>query len=114
MEIDRLRDVMQYYGINFMMVYILFVILVLAAMIGYKHREYVIYAFLFTTLGGIGFMFQMWFLGVLADNNAPNIQVMIGQLWILGFCAVVLWWIQLYMLVRHSRSKSQDVRKRER
>jgi len=102
---DSLADVMKNYIYNFIPIYILLITAITTTYVGLKYKQTAKYFIGINILSFISILFNIIFLAVLVDNQAPNIRFFYIQdvaIGIIIFCLVIF---QIYKIVKNNRIK---------
>lgn len=102
--IREIDDIMQYYYMNFISVYCLYIIIILSAIFSLKSRCNARKYLLYSTIAETGIFSNMFFTGILQDNSAPGILFWNDQLWVLLLTSVIGWLIQFIKAIKNSNS----------
>lgn len=105
--VNVIDDIMQYYHFNFIAIYCLAIVILISTILSFKMQFNKGILFLYSIFSEIGLLSGMLFIGVLQDNNAPNISFWRNQLWILIFISIVGLLLQLIQLFRKKGSKKK-------
>lgn len=103
MAVDRLTDVMNYYYLNYIMVYCLAAVVAAACILAFKKRQYAKFSLVFPTIAGIGLVGNLLFTGVLADNNASNYRFWWIHSLIISAACLGLWVVPLVLAVKKGK-----------
>lgn len=108
MAINPIDDIMQYYLFNFVSIYIIMLFSIILFIASLKNKNLILYSLILSFLVGIGLFFQLYFIGVLSDNRAPNLDIWFAQSLIFSCITLVLFIIQcIRLFIRLSKTKKQ-------
>lgn len=104
MVLNRIDDVMKYYHYAFIPLYALVLSSFILTILSIKNRIHLKSALIVTALTEISFAAQLLFIGVLADNWAPNFIFWGKQSFIFLIICFILLIVLIVLFVQHSIS----------
>lgn len=106
--IHEIDDIMQYYYMNFISVYCLYIIIILSSIFSLKRKRNARKYLLYSTVAEIGICSNLFFTGVLQDNQAPGISFWNHQLWVLFVTSAIGWLISFIQMIRKHKERPES------
>lgn len=94
MAVRPLDDVMRYYHFTFIPLYVFVFVAALITFAGIRHPKILKYSVIVNILAGFSILCEIFFFGILADNQAPNLDFWFPQLIVMAFICLALILIQ--------------------